>query len=111
LPSARWLSARRFYFSKATPITIDSDNPFKREQPCVFEAPAGVGTVDCNSIPASSTFTPDAWTNHPIVDVPNIHRIVVHGSTTPLEWIRLTVAPGPNARRAPARSGRSAGTV
>jgi hypothetical protein len=24
-------------------------------------------------------------------DVPNFHRIVVHGSTTPLEWLRLTV--------------------
>ena len=27
-------------------------------------------------------------------DVPNFHRIVVHGSTFPLEWLRLTVTPG-----------------
>ncbi|MDP9240470.1 MAG: hypothetical protein M3O55_07500 [Actinomycetota bacterium] len=26
-------------------------------------------------------------------DVPNFHRVVVHGSTTPLEWLRLTVDP------------------
>jgi len=25
--------------------------------------------------------------------VPNFHRIVVHGSTFPLEWLRLTVDP------------------
>jgi len=38
---------------------------------------------------------------HPGYDVPNFHRIVVHGSTTPLEWLRLTLSPrnppsGPN---------------
>ena len=30
---------------------------------------------------------------HPGYDVPNFHRIVVHGSTTPLEWLKLTVDP------------------
>jgi hypothetical protein len=30
---------------------------------------------------------------HPGHDVPNFHRIVVHGSTFPLEWLRLTVDP------------------
>jgi hypothetical protein len=40
---------------------------------------------------------------HPGYDVPNFHRIVVHGSTFPLEWLKLTVDPkaeapnGPNA--------------
>jgi len=28
---------------------------------------------------------------HPGYDVPNFHRIVVHGSTQPFEWLRLTV--------------------
>ncbi|HEV8247255.1 MAG TPA: hypothetical protein VGP93_15865, partial [Polyangiaceae bacterium] len=32
---------------------------------------------------------------HPGYDVPNFHRIVVHGSTIPLEWLRLTVDPAP----------------
>jgi hypothetical protein len=36
----------------------------------------------------------DAWQSHPSYDVPNFHRIVVHGSTTPLEYLRLTVTPG-----------------
>ena len=30
---------------------------------------------------------------HPGYDVPNFHRIVVHGSTFPLEWLRLTMNP------------------
>lgn len=34
---------------------------------------------------------------HPGYDVPNFHRIVVHGSTFPLEWMRLTVDPRANA--------------
>jgi len=28
--------------------------------------------------------------------VPNFHRIVVHGSTFPLEWLKLTVDPSVN---------------
>ncbi|MDX6686015.1 MAG: hypothetical protein QOF86_2143 [Baekduia sp.] len=28
---------------------------------------------------------------HPGYDVPNFHRVVVHGSTFPLEWLKLTV--------------------
>ena len=34
---------------------------------------------------------------HPGYDVPNFHRIVVHGSTFPLEWLRLTINPRANA--------------
>ena len=30
---------------------------------------------------------------HPGYDVPNFHRIVVHGSKFPLEWLRLTIDP------------------
>jgi hypothetical protein len=34
---------------------------------------------------------------HPGYTVPNFHRIVVHGSTLPLEYLRLTVDPKANA--------------
>jgi hypothetical protein len=34
---------------------------------------------------------------HPGYDVPNFHRIVVHGSTMPLEWLKLTVDPKKHA--------------
>jgi hypothetical protein len=30
---------------------------------------------------------------HPGYDVPNFERIVVHGSTFPLEWLKLTIDP------------------
>jgi hypothetical protein len=34
---------------------------------------------------------------HPGYDVPNFHRIVVHGSTLPVEYLRFTITPGVNA--------------
>lgn len=76
-----------------------SDNPLKQGQGCIFEA--GADTVACNSLPNSTTFTQDAWNNHPgspdHYDVENFHRVVVHGSTEPLEWLRLTITPGVKA--------------
>jgi calcineurin-like phosphoesterase family protein len=71
-----------------------SDNPLQSGQPCVFESGVGTGVVDCKSIAESATFTQDAWNNHPSYNVSNFHRVVVHGSTTPLEWVRLTITPG-----------------
>ena len=71
-----------------------SDNPLQTGQPCSFEGAIGTSVVACNSIPESATFTQDAWNNHPGYNVPNFHRVVVHGSTTPLEWLRLTITPG-----------------
>jgi hypothetical protein len=38
---------------------------------------------------------------HPGYDVPNFHRIVVHGSTVPLEWLRLTIDPHAHAPQGP----------
>ena len=36
----------------------------------------------------------DAWNSHPSYDVSNFHRIVVHGSTVPLEYLKLVITPG-----------------
>lgn len=72
-----------------------SDNPLQSGQPCVFEN--GAGEVACSSIPESADFTQDAWNNHPHYNVGNFHRVVVHGSTEPLEWLRLTIRPGTSA--------------
>jgi len=38
---------------------------------------------------------------HPGYNVPNFHRIVVHGSTIPLEWLKLTIDPSANAAEGP----------
>ena len=64
-----------------------SDNPLKENQSCVIES--GLAVIAC---PA------DAWKNHfsKGYDVPNFHRLVVHGSTFPLEYLRLTVDPRKN---------------
>jgi hypothetical protein len=55
-----------------------SDNPLREKATCVWELAA-----PCVSVANM----------HPGYNVPNFHRIVVHGSTTPLEWLKLTVDP------------------
>jgi hypothetical protein len=57
-----------------------SENPLVQGAPCVTEGSAG--EVPCPV---------DDWASHPSYDVPNFHRVVVHGSTFPLEWLKLTV--------------------
>lgn len=52
-----------------------SDNPLAEAAPCTGDADVCAG---------------DAWDSHPSYAVPNFHRIVVHGSTVPLEYLRLT---------------------
>jgi len=46
----------------------------------------------CNT--EAGACTDDAWDNHPALDslnVPNFHRLVVHGSTFPVEYLRVSV--------------------
>jgi len=62
--------------------TYRSDNPLQQGAPCTGDK--GVCATD-------------DWTGHPFYDVPNFHRVVVHGSTVPLEYLRLTVTPGDHA--------------
>jgi hypothetical protein len=57
-----------------------SDNPFVQGAPCLTES--GSSSVACSN---------DDWTAHPTYNVPNFHRIVVHGSTTPLEYLRVSI--------------------
>jgi len=33
---------------------------------------------------------------HAGYNVPNFHRVVVHGSSAPMEWLKLTVDPSVN---------------
>jgi hypothetical protein len=56
-----------------------SDNPLQQGGSCT-----GDGDV-CSY---------DAWNSHPYYDVSNFHRIVVHGSTVPLEYLKLVMTPG-----------------
>jgi hypothetical protein len=55
-----------------------SDNPLQQNSTCNTE-------VD--------PCTKDAWLQHPFYNVPNFHRIVVHGSTFPMEWLKVSIDP------------------
>ena len=67
-----------------------SDNPLVPGALCRTEASVpGAPDVACAN---------DAYASQPDgYNVPNFHRVVVHGSTTPLEWLKLTVDPRANA--------------
>ncbi|MCU1504040.1 MAG: hypothetical protein JWM12_3394 [Ilumatobacteraceae bacterium] len=64
-----------------------SDNPLSATAPCTTELADGSEAACASDYP-----------NHPGYAVTNFHRIVVHGSTFPLEWLKLVVddhtAPG-----------------
>ena len=72
-----------------------SDNPLMPGAPCVTES--GAATQACDD---------DAYQHQPHgYHVGNFHRIVVHGGTLPLEWLRLTIRPGVNAADTPTTFG------
>jgi hypothetical protein len=55
-------------------------------------APCAGDTVD-----GTDVCSYDDWNSHPSFDVPNFHRVTVHGSTAPLEFLKLTATPGGHA--------------
>jgi len=65
-----------------------SDNPLMQGAACVREPASGQPAIAC---------TDDDWAQHPLYKVANFHRVVVHGSTFPLEWLKLTIDPRANA--------------
>ncbi|MEZ5099604.1 MAG: metallophosphoesterase [Thermoleophilia bacterium] len=74
-----------------------SDNPLVNDAPCLTET--GICTDTAISLG-------DAYDTHPALNtlnVPNFHRIAVHGSTLPFEYLRVTIntkrppAPGPTS--------------
>jgi hypothetical protein len=75
-----------------------SDNPLVKGAACVREPSSGQPAVPCDS-------TDDDWFQHPFYDVPNFHRIVVHGSTFPLEWLKLSIDPRAKATNGPTSFG------
>ena len=93
-----------------------SDNPLKQGEACGREN--GAATVDCTTTPESATWTQDAWNNHNGItaerpngyDVPNFHRLTVHGSTLPLEWVSLLADPGANNTTSATSLAHSAGS-
>ena len=69
-----------------------SDNPLAKGAPCVKEVAGNQS--------AQAPCTDDAYDNQPNgYNVTNFHRIVVHGSTPQMEWLKLTVKPGESEGR------------
>lgn len=66
-----------------------SDNPLTDNAPCVIETGVGAATAPC---------TDDNYDTHANLgtNVPNFHRLVVHGSVFPLQYTRLTITPRAN---------------
>ena len=66
-----------------------SGNPLLDNAPCVTETGVGTATAPCAE---------DDYDTHPYYPggVPNFHRLVVHGSTFPLQYTRLTIDPSKN---------------
>lgn len=67
-----------------------SDNPLTNDAPCVGETGSGTAVAPCAE---------DDYDTHPYYPggLPNFHRLVVHGSSFPLEYLRMTVDPRRNA--------------
>lgn len=58
-----------------------SDNPLSATAPCITESAAG--EVAC---------TTNLGLHPQFFGVDNFHRLVVHGSTSPLEWLKLSIS-------------------
>lgn len=74
------------------------DNPLKANQPCYTEPFAGgVGIEACtNSNIVTTSYPLDPYNNNQVgsnYSASNFRRIVVHGSTSPMEYLKLTVDP------------------
>ncbi|MGH9141739.1 MAG: metallophosphoesterase [Vicinamibacterales bacterium] len=79
--------------------TFRSDDPLVDNAPCVTEGGACTdGTTLADAYDTHATFN-----SANSINVPNFHRIVVHGSTFPFEYLRLSIdtkhapAAGPNS--------------
>ena len=83
--------------------TYRSDNPLMKNAPCAMEVEPGKPAVACSDSRAEALITArksptDAYMAQPHgYNLPNFHRIVVHGETMPLEWLQLRVDPAANA--------------
>jgi hypothetical protein len=68
-----------------------------------FRKPVLMFNGDSHVYQSGNPFSPTNPLNalHPGYSVPNFHRVVVHGSTLPLEYLRLTVDPRGNAPEGP----------
>mgnify|MGYP003352213496 CR=1 FL=1 len=74
-----------------------SDNPLVPGANCVREPVAADGSTSGGPARACADGS-DAYLSQPGgYDVPNFHRVTFHGSTMPMEWLKLTIDPDASA--------------
>jgi hypothetical protein len=83
-----------------------SDNPLVSGFTCVKDlvvntggvgVTSGVTAANCADVAGLNVYGTDAYLNQPGgYNVPNFHRITYHGSTLPLEYLKLTIDPTAN---------------
>jgi hypothetical protein len=84
--------------------TYRTDNPLQKGAPCAIEVESGKTAVACSDSRAEAMITArmsptDAYMAQAHgYNVPNFHRIVVHGETSPLEYLKLRIDPTANAK-------------
>src|SRR4051794_999087 len=73
------------------------------EHTVAFGKPVLMFNGDSHVYQTGNPFSPDDPNNaiHPGYTVPNFHRVVVHGSTLPLKYLRLTIDPHQDAPNGP----------
>lgn len=77
------IAAHTLEFGKPVLLLNGDSHLYRSDNPLVAGAPCEIEGAAC---------TDDAYANQPHgYNVPNFHRVVVHGSTTPLEYIKLTI--------------------
>lgn len=70
---------------------FQSDNPLMAGAACVKEPGAGATATACAIDPYTRNQLGTSYA------VKNFHRLVVHGSTLPMEWLKLKIDPAANA--------------
>jgi hypothetical protein len=82
--------------------TYRTDNPLMKGAPCAIEVESGKPAVACSDSRAEAMLTERKSPTDAFLvqahgyNVPNFHRIVVHGETMPLEWLKLRIEPTAN---------------
>lgn len=71
-----------------------ADNPLVPGAACVIEPAPGAAAVTCSASVMPVGNPADPYATQPNgYNVPNFHRVVVHGSAAPLEWLKLAIDP------------------
>jgi hypothetical protein len=79
--------------------TYRSDNPLQKGAPCAIEVESGKPAVSCSDsravamISARKSPVDASMAQDHGYNVPNFHRVVVHGETMPLEYLKLRIDP------------------